>query len=174
MACGLIDSTYSPSTGEWYLRKDGHGIILTHFLPSYLICLSLPCRRGVVGLFWLLCYLDFLSYLYSFMLVTGWTGKMQSSKDVYETNARIKSGDEVIMELDLRRPDPQKRTLHFFIRRLQQYYYFDSLPQNVKFGVCIHFYYNTQFLCSIPLLSFSVQLSLHSPSCGTDIFGRMD
>ena len=48
---------------------------------------------------------------------------------------RVKSGDHVTMEVDLR-GEGRERTLHFFISGRQQKIFFLNLPSTVEFCVC--------------------------------------
>ena len=49
----------------------------------------------------------------------------------------LKSGDRVMIELDLRESTPEKRTMHLFINDNQVKLYGYKIPQSPQFGVDI-------------------------------------
>lgn len=49
----------------------------------------------------------------------------------------IRDQDIVILELDLRSEEVEKRTLHFYVRGNQQKTYVYGIPKNVQFGICL-------------------------------------
>ena len=50
-------------------------------------------------------------------------------------NEEVKEGDEWSMEVDLRSREKEKRTLHFFVRGIQQRVFITGVPDRVEFGV---------------------------------------
>ena len=50
-------------------------------------------------------------------------------------NAPVTNGDEVIMEIDLRSTQPEKRTLRFFVNNKSQRMGINYLPSSVVFAV---------------------------------------
>ena len=61
-------------------------------------------------------------------------------------NEEVKEGDEWSMEVDLRSREKEKRTLHWFVRGIQQNVFITGVPDRVEFGVCFFisfFFFNT-------------------------------
>ena len=68
----------------------------------------------------------------SILLIGDWYYYPGGTK---KSGTYILSGSEVIMEVDMRSSEAEKRTLHFFINGTQQNVYFNKLPSQVKFAV---------------------------------------
>ena len=82
-----------------------------------------------------------------------------------EKNERITNGSEVWMEVDLRSGESEKRTLHWFVNGRTQKVFFNKLPSNVQFGVCLYLLvYKSLFFCFSLLFAF-VQIGWTIPGC---------
>ena len=80
-------------------------------------------------------------------------------------NELVNEGDRWEMEVDLRSEDPEKRTLHWFIRGKQQKGFFKGIHNQVEFGVCYYFFssFLTLFYYTLPLLCiFNNPISGHN------------
>ena len=92
---------------------------------------TLPLHLRCTHVFW---YISLLSLiLISFSFIDGDT--LNHTKITVGKCEGVKSGETVMMELDLR-GEGRERTLHFFISGRQQQIYFYKLPSTVEFCVC--------------------------------------
>ena len=99
--------------------------IITHSLSLHLRCMHV---------FWYISPLYLLLISLPFIDGEIWNHTLAKVGYCEEVN----SGDDMMMEVDLR-GEERERTLHFFISGRQQEQYFYTLPSTVEFCVCHHY-----------------------------------
>ena len=101
----------------------------------------------------------FLFSLSSILLV-GYLWKRDNLR--LDGTDRIKEGDEVTMEVDLRSSTPSERTLFWCVNKKPQKYYITHLPQKVEFGVCPWLILSLSSTVFIRLLCYGKMMRLNS------------
>ena len=120
-------------------------IIITHTLSLHLRCIHVVWYISLLSLI-----------LISFSFIDGDT--LNHTKITVGKCEGVKSGETVMMELDLR-GEGRERTLHFFISGRQQKIYFHTLPSTVEFCVCTILYVSFDCLSLILILILIHSLS---------------
>lgn len=102
---------------------------------SILDCLIISLLYTIIFFYYYI-FLFNLSLFYSsfYWIVCNKKGKyFKELKDKY----KLKEGDKVEMEANLRPDKRKKRLLYFFINDRLEEVFFSGLPKSVEFGVCL-------------------------------------